>query len=710
MSEAAEPSLAGRLADVVVSLRSELRVTRTVFRGQPSYIVRDPVTFQSHRLAPEEYQVFLALGSDRPLAEIYRELCADGRAEPGDEEDLCHFVLHLYRLGLLNLPIPDHSSLYRRFERKHGLQRRQKLLGFLFVQVPLLAPDAFLDRTVRFVRPLFTRAAFVAWCVLMAAMLGVVAARWRDLTAPLLTLLDLGNLPWLAGILVALKVLHELGHAYACKVFGGRVPEMGALFIVGTPLAYVDASAAWGFPGKLHRVVVSLAGMYVEVAIGAVALFAWALTDASFVNSLAYQTFMMATVVTVLFNVNPLMRYDGYYVLADLVEVPNLRARSQARVVGWLKQMALGLPGPQDGTPGGLGAFLTVFGAASAVYRFFLVVGICALIAAKVYFLGVALAGFYLATTVGGTLWKAGRYLWRSEETATVRARAAVVGVLGAVLLPAAVVAVPVPLPARPVGIVTASEETVLRNLSPGFVQSVEVRVGDVVAPGEPLVRLANAELHERVAEARAELDLLELEIHQGAVVDRRVARQKETRRGYFADVLGRAVERMQGLDVASADGGTLLRLDCPRAPGTFLGEGSPIGLLGRGPWVGRFLIDEESFPGLRVSVGDRVRCRAASDPTRAFEGRVVSLAPVASREVVQTALTNLGGGAIVVDPETQRSDRPHFELVLAFAEDDREHLRHGLTLTAEVDAEARTIARHVYLRILSFLDELRLG
>ncbi len=710
VSEASEPSLAGRMGDVVVSMRSELRVTRTVFRGDPSYIVRDPITFQAHKFAPDEYEVFVALQSVRPLSEVFTELREGGRVEPEDEEGFYGFVLHLYRIGLLNLPIPDHSSLYQRFELKQGLARRQKILGFLFMQVPLFSPDAFLDRTERYVRPIFSRAGFALWSALMAVMLVIVAARWSDLTKPLLTLLDLGNLPWLAAILVTLKILHEFGHAYACKVFGGRVPEMGVILIVGTPCAYVDASAAWGFPRKLHRVFVSLAGMYVEVAVGALALVAWSLTSASFVNSLAYQVFMMSTVVTVLFNVNPLMRYDGYYVVSDLVEVPNLRARCQARVLSWLKRVALGLPRQGDGMKRGLGAFLTVFGVASAIYKFVLVTGICALIATKVYFLGLAIAGFYLTTTLGGTLWKAGRYLWGAEETAPVRTRAAVVGVLGAVLVPAGVVAVPVPLPARPAGIVTALEESILRTESGGFLRSVEARVGEPVGGGEPLVRLDNPETIERVAEARAELEILELEIHQGAVLDRRVAQQIEKRRSYFRGVLDNAVGRMNGLDVSSEAGGTLLRLDCSRIPGTFLEEGTEIGLIGRGPWVGRFLIDEETFTHLRIELGDSVTCRAASAPARAFEGRVLSIAPAATREIVQAALTNLGGGAIVVDPESRRSDRAYFEIVLSFTEEDRDHLRHGLTLVAQFDAEARTLARHVYVRILSFLDALRLG
>ena len=702
--------LAGRLGGVVVSLRSELRVTRTVFRGVPSYIVRDPVTFQAHKLAPAEYEVFVALGCNKVLSDVFERLCTSGHVQAEDEDGFYRFVLHLYRIGLLNLPIPDHSSLYQRFELKRSLQRRQKILGFLFMQVPLVSPDTFLDRTVRFVKPLFSRVGFALWCALMISMASIVAARWSDLTRPLLTLLDLGNLPWLAALLVVLKVLHELGHAYACKVFGGRVPEMGAIFIVGTPCAYVDASAAWGFSRRLHRIVVSLAGMYIEVAIGALALFLWAMTNASFLNSLAYQTFMMSTVVTVLFNVNPLMRYDGYYVISDLVEVPNLRARSQARVLSWVKRVALGIPRVPDGMKPGIGAFLTAFGVASAVYKFVLVIGICALVATKIYFLGVALAGFYLVTTFGGMLWKSVRYLWRSEETAPVRRRAAFVGIAATVLVPAGVVAVPVSLPARPAGIVTALEESTVRTESSGFLRSVEARVGAVVVPGQPLVQLENPEATERVTEARAELEILELEIHQTAVLDRRIAQQKEKRRSYSRGVLQNAIEKVDGLGVASEHGGRFLRLDSPRTPGAFLKEGTEIGLVGRGPWVGRFFVDEEMFTRLRVEVGDRVVCRAAPDPSRALEGAVRSIAPAATREIVQAALTNIGGGAIVVDPETRRSDRAYFEIVLSFTEDDRQYLWHGLTLTAEFDARPSTVARHVYLKILSFLDEIRLG
>ena len=710
MSEAPGSQLAERLSSVMVSLRSEIRVTRTVFRGDASYIVRDPITMQAHRLAPAEYQVFVALQSETTLGDVFDNLLKAGEVARDDEESFYEFVLHLYRIGLLNLPIPDHSSLYQRFELKQSMARRQKIMGFLFMQVPLVAPDGFLDRTHRYVRGLFSRAGIAVWCALMLMVTVIAAARWSDLTRPLLTLLDLGNLPWLAAILITLKVLHELGHAYACKHFGGRVPEMGAIFIVGTPCAYVDASAAWGFPNKMHRIFVSLAGMYVEMAIGSFALLVWAMTDASFVNSLAYQTFMMSTVVTVLFNVNPLMRYDGYYVLSDLVEVPNLRAKSQARVLAWLKRIALGVQVEPDGMRRGIGAFLTGFGIASAIYKFTLVVGICALIATKVYFLGIALAGFYLATTVGGMLMKVVNFLWRSDETAPVRARAATVGIAVAGIVPAAVVAVPLPLPARPTGIVTALEETVLRTSASGFLRQVDVRVGDIIEQDQAIVRLDNTNATERVEEARAELQILELEVHQAEVLDRRVAQQKNKRRSYFEGLLQDALDDVQNLDVASDAGGTLLRLDCTRTPGAFLEEGTEIGLIGSGPWVGRFLVDEETFTHLRIEVGDEVECRASDDPMRAIQGEIMRVSPAATHDIVQPALTSLGGGAIVVDPQTGRSDRGYFEIVLSFPEDDHEYLQHGLTLVAKLDARPRTLARHAYVKILSFLDRLRLG
>lgn len=249
--QSSHASLAQRLQDVHVGVRGELEVSRHVFGGEPCYVIRDPITFASHKLSREDYQVFAGLRNDQRLGTIFADLVSHNIAAADQAEDFYRFVLHLNQLGLLDLPVSDGKRLYSRFERKRSAERKSKILGILFLRVPLVQPDQFLGRTLHWIKPLFTPTASLPWlfCAMFSCLL--LAWQWEEFCNPLGTMLATQNLPLIGGLLIGLKVIHELGHGYACKRFGGEVSEMGAYFILFTPCAYVDASAAWGVPESL---------------------------------------------------------------------------------------------------------------------------------------------------------------------------------------------------------------------------------------------------------------------------------------------------------------------------------------------------------------------------------------------------------------------------------------------------------------------------
>jgi len=386
------PDLAARLGDARVDIRADLDFSRHLLRGEPVYFARDPLTCQSHSLSVQDYEILIAIRRERKLSEIFQNLLADGSLTEDDEQRFYQFIVSLHQLNFLHLSVQDAKSLYRRNRLKLASRRRQFLMAPIFLRVGLLNPDTFLDRTVHWVRPLFTRWCFLLWCVLVLSGVAVAAAHWQRLIEPLNGLLAARNLAVMWISLVALKCCHELGHAYACKAFGGSVPEMGAYFIVCTPCAYVDTTSAWGFPHKRQRLAVCFAGMYVELAIAACAIFVWAATEPSLLNSAAYNVAVLAGVVTVAFNINPLMRFDGYYLLSDLLEVPNLRERSRSCVTGILKRL-LGVRQDPGRDGGRVRLALLAYGLAQPLYRMSVILAISAMVASKVFLLGLFMAG-----------------------------------------------------------------------------------------------------------------------------------------------------------------------------------------------------------------------------------------------------------------------------------------------------------------------------
>ncbi len=245
-------------------LRSDLQISRQIYQGDPVYVVHDPVSFRTHRLSLFQYRTLALLNPARTVGGNFKDLVARDHFSNDGEETFHELISSLARPGLIVLSGASGPSLYKKYQQGKTRTRQRRTLGFLFLQVPLVNPDRFLSRTVHHLSWLFTRSFLVVWlCALMAAGL-VICNQFTELVEPLNGILAAKSLPFLWVSFVALKIWHELGHGYACRKFGGAVPEMGMLLIAGTPAAFVDATSAWSFPKRSQRLLVMCGGMYFE--------------------------------------------------------------------------------------------------------------------------------------------------------------------------------------------------------------------------------------------------------------------------------------------------------------------------------------------------------------------------------------------------------------------------------------------------------------
>lgn len=695
--------LAPRLRRAVVGVRSEFDVSRHVFKDGVGYVVRDPVSFRSHRFGADDYAVLCSLTQDRTLDDAFGALVADGHLAREDEESFYGFILDLHRQGLLTLPINDAEALYQRAERKRLAARRARAMSVFFLRIPLFNPERLLSRLAPLTRVLFTRWALGAWLILMACAGTVAAMRWDELAAPLLATLSGDNLFLLWGTLIGLKVVHEFGHAFACRAFGGHVPEMGAFLILFTPCAYVDATDSWSFPERWKRVVVSLAGVGFESVAGVAALFVWAVTGPGVVNTVAYQAVVLSTVVTVGFNLNPLTKYDGYYILSDLFGVPNLRAKAQGEVSSLLRRIALGRAA--DTEP--VRRWLLAFGIAAAAYRVVLVMSICALIAMKFYFVGLALAGAYLLVSVLGGVVKAVRFLRHAELPPELRLRAALMTALVAVAAPAGVLMAPVPMPVAAWGIVEREHEVVLRAPEAARLTSLAVRAGDTVGKGAIVAALQSPAVDAEVAETGAMLEAARRVLRRDRAVSLAGAGPAAGEVERWEARLGEVERRARALDVSAVSGGEVVGVT--RAPlGTVLGAGEELATVVSGAWRATIFLDEFAFAAASLHEGDRVPCRPATDPAVRLWGVVERIEPVGTRQLGGEAGRPGASSSVVVHGADGSALLPHFRVVVRL--EDGEGLARGTTLRVRLDAEAQPLGRRALRSIERFLMKVRVS
>ncbi|MEM1185719.1 MAG: hypothetical protein AAGI53_12060 [Planctomycetota bacterium] len=702
-----QQSLADQLQGVSITPRNDLAVSRHVFQGRPCFVVRDPVTFAAHRFEPAQYESFVQIGNHPTLGEAFAAMEADGTLGTEDKEDFYDFVLDLHRSGLVTLPVSDHKAIYKRFVTRKKAQLRSKVMSPIFLRIPLFNPDAFFDRTIPFVGWMFSRSAVMLWALLMISAGTVAWINKENLEAPLLTVLELESLPLLWVLLIVLKVIHELGHGFACKAFGGKVPEIGVFLIAGTPAAYVDATASWGFHKVGHRIGVILSGMYFESICAAIALFVWAATPPGLVNTAAFQTVIMASVVTIAFNINPLAKFDGYYLLCDLVGIPNLRQRANDELGNWFDRIALGLP-KADSVFGPVTRFgLSAYGVGAAVYRVTLVLGISIMIAGKAFAVGVAIAIVYAATTVGGALLRWARYLWFAPKTETVRARAIGVSVALIALIASGAFLVPVPGRASAPGVLAHSEERTLRAPAAGVVTTPPPRRGNAVRPGDVILTIADPDAGLALHEAETSLRVAQLELaaaeEQGLPAEiasaHAAAEQALAERDAAAE---RAAIRSVAADVARR----VLSVEREVVIGAFVERGAAIARLGRGDWVAKIYVDPTSWADAGLVEGNDIGVYTASDPGTRLTGVIDRVSRLAEHAELPPAVAHTGGGSIVIDPSTGLAASPVVEVVIRL-DAPRAGLKGGSRVWATIDTGHRTPIAAAWRGLRSLADQL---
>ncbi|MBK7641965.1 MAG: hypothetical protein IPJ19_02780 [Planctomycetes bacterium] len=706
------PGLALRLREVQVGLRADLETARIVFRGEVAYVVRDPLTLGSHRLGIEEYQVLVALRPDRTLGEICAELVRQGRIAPGEEESFYVFVFQLHRLGFLALPLSDEKMIYKRAQAKREQKRTKWLTAFFYYPVPLCNPDAFLRRTAIVGRVLFSWPAFFVWLAVVALAAFVALRNQGEFSQPLGNIFSNGNLPLLWITLIGLKVFHEFGHAYATRRFGGSVPEMGVNLVMFTPAAYMDASSSWTFPKHSQRLLVCLAGMYVELFLAALALLAWSVLEPGLARNLAHNVVLLASLVTIGFNANPLTRYDGYFALSDLLQIPNLHQRASQYIAQQCKRLFLGLRTPGPHTSVALGIALAAFGISASIYRLLLVTGISAAIASRYYSLGILLALVYFGRTLLRFCTRVFPYLWSSKETGPIRRRAIAVGLGVFGLGPLLCLCIPLPARVLVPGAVTAEREFVVRSATAGVLAQAPPPERSLVGAGRTLARLEDPALELEVEQARARVRAIQAQERDSFAHDPNAARGDAERLESAREELRLASERLDALDVRSTAAGTLVHSLDERELGRYLPRGSPIATLSAGEPRVRAILSQDEFVLSRPLPGQPVAFRPAGDPAHAIPGRVTRVVEGGTRELdaESLALAEASQGTIALDARQRSTERAHFEVVVALDRPLPLAQSYGSTGVLRMPARREFLGELVWRKLLLFTHRLRAG
>jgi putative peptide zinc metalloprotease protein len=619
------------------------------YRGAPTWVLQDPVKGQFYQIDETGFYLLSCWRQGTP-EKVLRAVQQRFGVEL-DEEKFRDFLSFLIGAELV---VADAGYLRDRLSQARAL-KDQSLLSwithrYLFFRIPLVRPDRFLDRLYPLVRPLLSP--FFLRLTLIVGLIGLLMAarRWHELVAAVPWFFTLEGMAVFFVVLTLVKVLHELGHGLACKHYGLQVPTMGVAFMVMWPVLYTDATDSWRLRGRLQRALIDSAGVITELMLACYALFLWSLLPDGMLRSVALTVATTTIVLSLLVNLNPFMRFDGYYFLSDISNIPNIQNRSFAlarwQIRCWLFGSTRDLP---ERFPPHIHRWLVLYAFGTWIYRFLLFLGI-ALLVYHFFFkaLGVVLfiveIWWFILRPVFAEVKQWPSFL---KTMGQVRRRRMFWFGLGIILLGA--------IPWRSEMLVPAQLDTAsVHRIYPaidGLVTRIHVQEGDRVAAGDLLIEMASAQIEHELYVARLDVERVESILARSLGHDELVARRLvlEQQLAQARSTLDALQRKRQRLEIRSPVAGQVRDLYAD---------------LHEGRWITHQLhllsVNDTARPRLLAWVGDddveRLRAGAtgyfhsqSGQPFGAVPVRVVRVESSVVSEIDQPMHASMFGGSIPV-------------------------------------------------------------
>ena len=650
-----------RVAGLRPQLLAHARLHRHRYRGELWYLLQDPASGRVHRFTPAARLLLAAMDGRRSVNDLWviaqRRLGEDAPTQ----DEIIQLLGQLHGGDLLRTDVPpDALELFERGERQAAQKRRRSWANPMALRIPLVDPGRFLDRFVPAWQLLWGRAGAVLWLLVMLPALVLLPAHWPELTNNLSDqVLQANNLLLLALVFPIVKALHELGHATATRAGGGEVHDMGLMLLVLMPVPYVDASAATVLRSRWRRALVGAAGMLVELFIAALAFYLWLAVEPGLVRAVCFNVMIIAGVSALIFNGNPLLRYDAYYILSDLIELPNL-AQQSTRYWGYLAENYL-LRVNDAVSPAHTRserAWFGFYGMASTLYRLMVTLAIALFIGAQFFFFGVILALWAITMMIGVPVFKVVRHLQARPSLRERRSAALAYGGAAGLLLVLLVLFLPMPFRTQVEGVVWLPEQATLRAGANGFFTRFEAPPGSLVKTGQPLVASYDPMLNAQLRLLQARVAELEASFNIEFASDRARADILREQLTHEREALERASERARALTVVAKSDGVFTVAQPSDMTGRYHRKGDVLGyVLDEVAPLVRVVVEQAMVDSVALST-QGVELRLTNEVGRVLTGRIVRQVPSGGDEVPSRALVSPGGGRIAADPRDPQGRR----------------------------------------------------
>ncbi|WP_372365689.1 efflux RND transporter periplasmic adaptor subunit [Candidatus Uabimicrobium sp. HlEnr_7] len=695
-------------------LRTDLKITFQKQKGEVYYVIEDPINSRYFRIGLLEYKFVSLLNSKNMLSDIIITMVQDMGEQSFDNHEVLQILNWLNDTGLLE------EGTVGSVKKDVFAAVNEKASFVVFPKFPLGKPDKIINALFPFFRPLLGNAFFLLWIMTIICGCYYIFSSWKEFLYGSNNILSVYSVISFAVIWVFLKLIHELWHGLVCKLYNGEVREAGIMLLLFIPLGYVDTSSSWNFSSKWKKIHVSIAGMYIEIFIAAIAAIVWGETNSKTVQQICYNIIILGSITTLFFNMNPLMRFDGYYVFMDLVEEPNLYSRARNYVSYLCKRYILGVKVTTTSVGIKQKLLFLIYGLLCFVWRILIYFGI--FLASSILLMGVGmimalavLAMWILIPTIKIIL-----YMFvgtKTERPNPLRSLAVLtvlfIGIWS--LYNQFTWQEKIQSP----GVVVYKNYEIVRNYCPGFIEEVYVKTNDYVKQGDILVRLENKDKRLAFQEIKYDIAITENFIRQNQNDDTKriqvqVAKEKLK---FFHQTLSEQQVLVNSLTIKSPIDGYILSDNLVSLAGKFMQTGEDIlEIFDRDNTVFRAAILEDDIEQYAIKKGIDVTVYITALQI-SFDGKVTYISPRADYEVKHPAITALGGGDLVVEQSSLPAQKrkpyanyrlayPHFYLEVTIPQKYKHLLHSEQTGYVRIYREEKTIAELIYYKIYNKIQK----
>ena len=649
-------------------LRQHVDISSHKFRGDTWYLYQDTISGRTHQFPPVAHFFISLMNGKRTVEQMWDALNSQFGDDSPNQDNIIQLLAQLHFADIISTNVtPVIEELFQRTSQFEKSDWKKKFSNPISMRFSLLDPESILNATHLWFGWMFSKL-FAVITVVVFILAGLSATNhWESLSYfAQENTLSYNNLFLLWLLYPIVKLFHEFGHAIATKHWGGEVHDMGIMFLYFTPIPYVDASASTAYRNKNKRMVVSAAGIIVELLLASFALFIWLNVEPGLVKDIAFNIMLIGGISTLLFNGNPLLRYDAYYILSDAIDIPNLANRSN-KYIGYLLLHyifgANGIINPVKAS--GESAWFFMYSILSFCYRMFILFVIVLFISQQYFFVGLALGVWIIILQIVIPFSKNIAFVFTDSRVTKHKLRtwAMISGFLSFVYYSIFIVSVPYSTIAE--GVVWSQENTQIRTNNDAFISEVHFKPNEMVKKDSVLLSSVDLLLESKKTALHSEYSQLNFEYKSKWSSDRAKRKIINEELESLKAEINNIHETHELLTIRSPNDGVVIIPRSEDLIDKFIKKGTLLGyVLNDEKLSARVLVTQDDMNLIKKS--DVVDVRFVNNISQEYVADNFRIVPAATDKLPSAVLSVSGGGIIKTDPKDSsrtRSIDKYFEI-----------------------------------------------